>query len=213
MRRWLVLTFSLLLLAGCSSQDWTQQISYTGPVEIGIDRGQFLPGTDVMYLAKSEEGAQVSIGGQQASKRIGDSLDWKGDMRSGVAVDESLRVVLITEATLHTAGTVRIDVTSPTPQTEPADESAPVHFKVPVAYQVARGNAIPGTVITYLGKTDQGAHLGNVEGYAYRQVGDSIAWAGRLREGVWISLVLRTALVRDNNLDVVGTADVWIQPG
>ena len=134
-------------------------------------------------------------------------------MRSGVAVDESLRVAIVGEQTLHVAGTITIDIATPKPQTEPADESAPVHYKLPVAYNVVKGAAIPGTVITYLGKTDQGAQLGNVEGYAYRKEGDSIAWAGKLRDGVWVSLSLRTALVRDNALDVIGTADVWIVPG
>jgi hypothetical protein len=212
MRKWLVTSLVVLLLAACSSQDWTQRISYTGPVEMGVDQGQFLPGTNVEYIGKVQDGAQVSVGGAQALKRVGDSLDWKGDMRPGVTVDESLRVIWIAEGTLQTAGTVRIDVAAPQPQAEPANESAPVHFKLPVAYHVAVNAAIPGTVITYLGKTDQGAHLSNVEGYAYRQLGDSIDWAGKLREGAWISLALRTALISDGSLDVIGTADVWIVP-
>jgi hypothetical protein len=211
--KWLVMSSVVLLLAACTSQDWTQQLSYAGPAEIGIDRGQFLPGTDIQYVSKVNDGAQVLIGGQQALKRIGDSLDWKGDMHPGVTVEESLRVAWITEEALQAAGTVRIDIAAPSPQAEPVNESAPVHFKLPVAYHVAKDAAIPGTVITYLGKTDQGAQLGNLAGYAYRQVGDSIAWEGRLREGVWVNLVLRTALIADNYLETIGTADIWIVPG
>jgi hypothetical protein len=106
----------------------------------------------------------------------------------------------------------RIDITTPRPQAEAVNESAPVHFKLPVAYRVDKDTAIPGTVATYLGKTDQGARLGHIQGYEYRQVGDSIAWQGKLKEGVWVDLVLRTALITDNSLDLIGTADVWILP-
>jgi hypothetical protein len=219
MRKWLVLlslvgllALSVILLATCASGDWHTQLTYIGPVEVGIDQGQFLPGTNLQYIGRTEDGARVSIGGQQALKKIGDSLDWQGDMHSGVAVTESLRVALVTEETLHAAGTVRIDIASPNPQVEQANDSAPVHFKLPVAYRVAKDEAIPGTVVTYLGKTDQGARLGNVQGYEYRQVGDSITWEGKLRDGAWIELVVRTALISDNSLDVIGTVDVWIVP-
>jgi hypothetical protein len=220
MRTWRLLLFIVVLLAGgiallatCSSGDWHQQLSYTGPFQTGIDKGQFLAGTDIQYLAKVADGAQVSIGGQQATKKIGDSLNWQGDMRDGVAVDESLRVLLINEDALHAGGTVRVDITTPNPQPEAVNESAPVHFKLPVAYQVDRDTAIPGTVVTYLGKTDQGAQLGNVQGYQYRQVGDSITWQGKLRDGVWLDLNLRTVLILNDRLEVAGTADVWIVPG
>jgi hypothetical protein len=219
MRKWLVLLFLAVLLAGaapllatCTSGDWHQELSYAGPTEISIDKGQFLASTDIQYLAKAADGAQVSIGGQPALKKIGDSLDWKGTILAGVTVDESLRVVLISEETLHTAGTVRVDIATPSPQAEPVNESAPVHFKLPVAYRVDQDAAIPGTVITYLGKTDQGARLDNIQGYEYRQAGDSITWQGKLRDGVWLDLNLRTVLILDGSLDVAGTADVWLVP-
>jgi hypothetical protein len=220
MRKWLVLLLMGVLLAAtapllttCTSGDWHQKLSYAGPSEIGIDQGQFLAGTDIQYLAKTTDGAQVSIGGQPALKKIGDSLDWKGTMLPGVTVDESLRVVLINEEALRTAGTVQVDVDTPNPQAAPVNESAPVHFKLPVAYRVDQGEAIPGTVVTYLGKTEQGARLGNIQGYEYRQVGDSITWQGKLRDGVWLDLNLRTVLILDGSLDVAGTADVWLVPG
>jgi hypothetical protein len=212
MRRWLILGLVILLVAGCSSEDWKTRLPYAGPVEVSIGAGQFLPGTGVQYVARTEDGARMSIGGKQAIKKIGDSLDWKGDMRSGVNVDQTYRVVLITEGALHAAGTVRIIVSNATPEAEPVNESAPVHFTLPVGYHVGKGAEIPGTAITYLGRTGQGAQLGNVEGYEYREVGDSMQWQGKLREGVWIDLALRTVLFTDDNLDVVGTVDIWIVP-
>lgn len=211
MRKWLVLVLLLFLLVGCA-EGWGDRLPYAGPVEIGIEQGGFLPGTRIQYLYKTEKGARVAIDDQETTKKTGDSLDWRADMVPAVDVDQTLRVAIITEETLHTAGTVRIIVAGPNPQPGPPNTSAPVHFKLPVGYHVEKDKTIPGTTITYLGKTDQGAHLGNIEGYAYRKLGDSITWEGKLREGIWIALDLRTGLILDNQLDVVGTADLWITP-
>jgi hypothetical protein len=181
-------------------------------VEIGIPRGEALPGTDIQYLGKSDKGAQVSIGGQHALKKAGDSLNWKGTLVDGVAADLNLRVVLITEDKLHVAGTAEIIITDPSPQPGPPNELAPIHYKLPVAHRVKKGTAIPGTAFIYAGKTDRGALLGNIEGYPYREVGDSIVWQAQLRDGVWLELNLRTALFTDRTLNVAGTADLWIAP-
>jgi len=212
MSRKLIFPLMLLLLTACTTEEWANRLPYAGPVEISVRKGEFLPGTDIQYLSKTKDGAQVLIGEKKALKKIGDSLDWKGDMLKGVNVDQTLRVALVTEEALHTAGTVRVIVSNPVPQAEPLDTSAPVHFKLPVGYHIEKEQVIPGTAIGYLGKTDDGAHLANVEGYCYRQAGDSIVWEGKLRDGVWIELNLRAMLITDNVLDVVGTADLWVAP-
>jgi hypothetical protein len=211
MQRVLVLGLFVLLLTGCSGP-WTNRLPYAGPVEVGIPQGNYLPGTGIQYLGKTEKGAQVSIGGKQATKKIGDSLDWKDDMVPGVSVDQTLRVAAITEETLQTVGTVRVIVSQPRIQPEPPNADAPVHFKLPVGYHIEVNETIPGTTISYLGKTEEGAQLGNIEGYAYRKLGDSIIWETRLRPGIWLELNLRTVLITDTLLDVVGTADLWITP-
>ena len=218
MGRWLVLAALaltlLVLLATCmpGSNGQDETLTYSSPVEIGIAQGEFLPGTDIQYTGKSDKGAHVSIGGQQALKKAGDSLNWQGDLVEGVAADLKLRVVFITEDKLHVAGTAEITIANPTPQSAPANELAPIHYKLPVAHRVKKGAAIPGTVFIYAGKTEQGAHLANMEGYPYREVGDSIVWNAQLRDGVWVELNLRTAVITDNTLGVAGTADLWISP-
>mgnify|MGYP001136444779 CR=1 FL=1 len=78
--------------------------------------------------------------------------------------------------------------------------------------RVDRGQPIPGTPITYVGQTEDGAELGNVEGYPYRKLGDSIQWEGKLRDGIWLQLNARTAFVTEERLDIIGTADLWIRP-
>jgi hypothetical protein len=212
MRKWLVLGLVLLFLAACEGNEWFYRLPYAGPVEKEIAKGEALPGAPIRYLGKTDDGARVSIDDKQATKKIGDSLDWRQDVLPGVDVDQTYRVALITEDTLHVAGTARIIVRDPRPQAEPANTEAPMHFKLPVGYHVDVGTIIPGTVITYVGKTDQGAELGNIEGYEFRKVGDSIVWEGKLREGFWVGLDLRTVLITDSTLDVVGTADLWIVP-
>jgi len=214
MRRWLVVIVSLILLSlsACSAGDWANRLPYAGPVETSIGLGDWLPGSEIQYLGVAEDGARVSIGGKQATKKIGDSLDWREDVVRGVNVDQTYRVLLITPEELHLAGTVRVITSNAAPEPDSPNTDAPMHFKLPVGYHVDKGTAIPGTVITYQGKTDQGARLGNIEGYEYRKVGDSIVWEGRLRPGLWIELDLRTALITDDTLDVVGTADLWIEP-
>ena len=216
--KWLLLALLagtlLALLATCMPGKGAQDaaLAYSGPVEIGINQGEYLPGTDIQYLGKIEEGAQLSIGGQQALKKAGDSLNWKGDLIDGVAADLSLRVVLITEDEIHVAGSAEVAIADPAPQPALPNELAPVHYKLPVAHRVKKGAAIPGTVFIYAGRTEQGAHLANIEGYPYREVGDSIVWKAKLQEGVWLELLLRTVLITDTTLNVAGTADLWIEP-
>ena len=208
----LLLLVIALTTAACGTQNWQESLDYTGPIEIGIEQGTFLEGTDIQYLGETEEGAQVLIDGQQTTRKIGDSLNWEGEMVPGVTVDLSLRIVFATQDTLQTAGTVRVTVEETQPVTEAADTSAPVHYVLPVVYRVEQGAAIPGTTITYVGEEAEGARLGNVEGYPYRRVGDSILWEGRQRPGIWLDLTARTALITESTLDVVGTADLWIRP-
>jgi hypothetical protein len=207
----ILLLLATLTLTGCA-EELSNRLPYAGPVEKSMEAGQYLPGTGIQYLAKTEDGALVSIGGQQATKKLGDSLEWKTDMVAGVSVDQTLRIVLITEDTLRAAGTARVIVANPEPSPEPANSAAPVHFKLPVGYHVEKGSVIPGSTITYLGETPDGAELGGIGGYAFRRVGDSITWEGKLRAGVWVKLNLRAMVIRDEQLDVLGTADLWITP-
>jgi hypothetical protein len=208
----LLLLALILVVTACSAQNWQERMAYSGPVEIGIEQGSFLPGTDIQYLGETSNGAQVLIGSQRATKRIGDSIRWEGEMVPGVTVDLSLRIVFATQDKLQTAGTVRVTVTGAQPVVQTADTSAPVHYVLPVVYRVDRGAAIPGTTITYEGQEPEGARLGNIDGYPYRRIGDSILWEGRLLPGVWLDLVARAALIGEDQLDVVGTADLWIRP-
>jgi hypothetical protein len=204
----------LVLLVTCMPDRGGQrgELHYRGPTELSIARGEFLAGTPLQYLGKTEDGTLVSIEGQQALKKTGDSLNWVHNPVDGVAVDLNLRVALITEEKLHVLGTVKASVLDPVPHPAEIEASAPIRYKLPVNYRIKKGQTIPGTDILYLGETEKGAHLANVEGYPYRELGDSIVWRGQLRDRLWLELNLRTAFISKNSLNVAGIAELSITP-
>jgi len=189
------------------------ELTYTAPVEIGVKAGEDLPGTSIRYVGKSEKGAEVLIAGQHAFKQKGDSLDWKGDPVEGASVDLSLRILWFTEDTLHLVGTGKVVVRQPNPQPAFIQTDWPLKFtNAPVVYGVARNEYIPGTTVEYLGKEEEGAHLGGIDGYPYRKGADSILWDGKLREKVYLRLNVRVLYIGENSLRVGGTASIWIVP-
>lgn len=218
MAKWRIYSLAILILlllaasCGPGKREETHELRYAGPIEFGIGQGEFLPGTGIQYLGKTEEGALVSIGGQTALKKIGDSLNWVFNPVDGVAIDLGSRIVLITGEKLHILGTAKIIVQEPAPRSGAIDSTAPIRYKIPVDYHIKKGATIPGTGVTYLGQTEQGAHLGNIEGYGYREIGDSIVWKGQLRDRIWLELGLRTVFIGQETLNVAGTAELLIAP-
>jgi hypothetical protein len=155
----------------------------------------------------------VLIAGQHAFKQKGDSLDWKGDPVEGASVELSLRVLWFTEETLHLVGTGKVVVRQPDPQPALVQTDGPLEFSnAPVTYGVARNEYIPGTTIEYLGKEEEGAYLGGIDGYPYRKGADSILWDGKLREKIYLRLNVRALYIGENSLRVGGTASIWIVP-
>ena len=212
MRRGVVLLLIVGLLAACGPGDWINRLPYAGPVERTLDRGAFLPGTPIQYLGQSDEGARLSIEGREKVKEIGDRVDWKEDVTAGVNLDQTYRVAQIGAESLHLAGTVRVIVQNAVPRPGAANREAPIHFQFPVGYHVKVGQVIPGTTLTFLGVGEGGAELGNLAGDPYRRLDDPILWEGALGSNIWLALAVRPTLISDEQLDVVGTADLWIQP-
>jgi len=208
---WLLLVG--VVSCGTGSGKGPVELTYIAPVEISVKTGENLPGTSIRYVGKSEKGAEVLIAGQHAFKQKGDSLDWKGDPVEGASVDLSLRILWFTEQTLHLAGTGKVVVQQPNPQPAFIQTDWPLKFtSAPVTYGVARNEYIPGTTVEYLGKEEEGAHLGGIDGYPYRKGADSILWEGKLRDKVYLRLNVRVLYIGENSLRVGGTADIWIVP-
>jgi hypothetical protein len=194
-------------------------LTYTGPMEKSVPAGSFLPRTNIKYVGVTpDKTAEVNISGQRAFKRIGDSLEWKGSFLNGVEVQLRDRILWYSDQRLQLVGTIglTIDNVSPKPSPIPqiSDKSTPnlIVHKVPVIYQVKRGEAIPGTNLIYQGKTEKGVQLAGLpnDEYPYRLVGDTISWQGQIRPQVYLDLLLRTVAYNDNNLDLTGWATVII---
>ena len=206
-----VLLAVILAVGGCLPGPSSGPIlEYSGPAEQSIAMGEAMPGTDIRYVAYSDRGAEVTIGGQQALKKAGDSLDWKGTPITGVDVALTQRVLLINQQRLQTVGTVKITVHNIEPASAQFPDKPLYSYKVAVTYTVKRGATIPGTLVTYQGKTENGAQLGGVSGYPYRKIGDSIAWTGRLRGNTYLDMTARVIAYADDFMQVAGLATIGL---
>lgn len=213
--KWLIVTLMLVALAtgACQGASSPTELTYQAPFETRITAGNFLPGSELQYSGMTDGMAEVYVKGQRALKQKADSLSWQGEVREGVLVDLDLRVLWFDEATLHAGGKAKVTVTDTNAQAAEVPEEATLMFNnAPVAYTVKRGETIPGTRLTYEGKTDEGAELGGTSDYPYRKIGDSIAWAGTIRDNVWLQLDVRASVYTDQSLTVAGLASVWIEP-
>ncbi len=214
-RLWSVLSaLGLLLLSSlaCRPKEAVLELVYLAPYKVGIEAGSELPGAPIRYVGPSSKGAEVIIAGQRAFKQKGDSLDWHGTPIEGVRLDLALRILWFDEEALHVIGKARVAVRGPEPEAALIRTDSPMKYDAPVFYTVPRGDCIPGTQIEYLGKTEEGAKLGGVEGYPYRKLADSILWEGRLREGVFLRLNVRVLFITEDSLRVGGVATIWIAP-
>lgn len=209
MRRRIFLVVSLLVLAGCSGLGGGG-LTYNGPTEQTIAMNESIPGADIRYIGYSEDGAVVVIDDQQAVKKVGDSLDWKGTPVSGVNVTMGQRIVAANADRLQTLGTVRVEIAAAQPELAPYPDSPAYEYKAAITYTVRRGDRIPGTLITYKGKTDNGAEFEGVSGYPYRKLGDSVTWSGRLRSNAYVDMTLRVTVYTDDFVTLVGLADIGL---
>lgn len=213
-RRLLLFAILASFLAACARELPAGTMEYSTAFERGIPVGQALPGTDIKYIGKTEQGAQMTIGGQPALKRTLDSLTWRGQVAPGVSIDYNLRVITFDSQSLQAGGTAKVVVSDVKPQAVPAaalPQDVPT-FKGVVTYKVSKGKAIPGTTITYDEKTPDGARLGGLDGYPLRKTADSIAWTGQLADKVYLQLDLRLVASSQDAMQVTGTATLYLKP-
>jgi len=185
-------------------------LKYKGATEETVAIGETLPGSNIRYVGFSEDGAELLIDDQRAVKKVGDSLDWQGKPAPGVEVAVTQRILLANETRLQTVGAIKLTVQDPFPAVAQFPDKPASSYKVAVTYTVKRGATIPGTLITYTGKTDSGAELKGVSGYPYRKIGDSIGWTGRLRANVYLDMTARVIAYTDDFIQVAGLATVGV---
>jgi hypothetical protein len=209
------LLFALLIaigLSGCLIQPGKDptSIHYSLATTVSIPASQSLPGTGIRYIAMNDEGAQLTIDGESITKRKGDSVFWNGTMASGVAVDEQLRVIWFTSDNLTLAGTIKLQIDDIAPSALKSIPTSTITYSGPEVYSLAKGAKVPGTSLVYEGSTDKGAQFSGIEGYAYRQAGDSIVWEGKLRDGVYIRFEGRVILFNPKTVRIAGIVTLWI---
>lgn len=204
------------MLAGCSfipglGSGSGGALTYDGATQHGVGPGEVIPGTDIQFIQKTDQGAEVLIGGQRAIKKIGDSLDWKGTVSGGVQVSMPQRIALITDGRLQTVGTVRVTIPGANPAPGAAPGSGRYVYEVASGYTVRKGQTVPGTTLVYQGKTDEGAQFSGTNDYPYRRVGDSIHWQGQLAPGVYLDTTLRIGAYTDDFVTLAGLAKIIVQ--
>ncbi len=208
-----VLYAAAALFVGCLRRPHLApgSLLYKGPTELSVKPGQSFPGTGLQYVGVTDKMAEVRIDGQRALKKTGDSLDWSGSPSAGVQLDLAMRVLLISEQSLHAGGTVSLEIADVNPQAAAVGSTSETKFTVPVTYAVDKGETIAGTLITYEGRDEErGAKLGGIPDYPYRKTGDSIVWEGKLRDNVSLRLDVRVLLFSESTLRVGGTATIWV---
>ncbi len=198
-------------LGGCLRESPKQPnpLVYNLPTTLTIAAGEKLPGTDIVYDYKDEDGAHLIIEGQRALKRKGDSLAASLHPHPGASVDLELRIGWFTDEELHLVGTAKSTIQDVNPVPGTISTSAPLQYSGPVAYGIAKGGVIPGSTIVFEEKTDEGVKLGGIEGHPYRKVGDSIFWEGTLRDDIYARLNLRVVQASDSGIRVGGMVTLW----
>lgn len=217
--RLLLLMIALSFMAACSlggAKADEGHLLYNAPTQKTVPVGEFLPGTGVQYVRSTEEkGAELLIDGERAYKKVADSVDWGGSPVDGVNMDLSLRILHYNEEELMLGGTVKIDIADVNPQPLGSLPDTPVHYAIPVTYEVKVGDTIPGTQL-HIASIDEekGVELsGFAESqYRFRKVADSIQWQGSLRPAVALKLDVRVVWIRNNKVQLAGIADVLMMP-
>ena len=205
---WLAIS---LPLAGCVQRSSnTDTLTYRLPTAFTVSMGDTLPGTNIQYVSEDDTGVHFSIGGQDALKRKGDSLDWEGEPVAGVDAELSLRIIWYTAEEVYVAGTGKLVVADVAPATADVAEDAEIKYSGPMTYSVRKGDQIPGSLVTYEGQSDEGAQFSGAGDYPYRKAGDSVFWEGQLRNGVSIRLDLRVVQYSENRATLAGLVTLWV---
>ena len=188
---------------------------------VNLTPGEKIPGTQIEYVGRTADGGyEVIINGSHSIKRDGDSLNWSGIIAPGTHGQFNLRIGTDLLGNLPIGGSAVITILNPEPfplAAIPNDSNGLSFTNILINYTVPTGNTIPGTTLTYTGVTQQGGvdvaqFTGADLQASYHAQGDSVIWAGKLRENVFVRYNLRTITYDANNILLGGTAELFIRP-
>ena len=179
-----------------------------------LSEGEFIPGTRMRYIGANGNSYIVEIDGLNATKRAADSFAWKGLIAPAVVARYNLRLTSsLLNSDLAAVGPVEIMILSPNPTQLPNSEplAADIEFEeLLINYNVPVGFTVPGTTLSYVGLTEQGAELAGTDGYPYFQQGDSLVWVGQLRDNVILRYDLRIISTGTDAMRLTGVAKLWV---
>jgi hypothetical protein len=182
-----------------------------------LSPGETIQATQMSYLGREGPAYKVTIDGQEALKRVGDSFQWRGVIAPGVASRYNLRISpTFSSSDMLAIGSVELNIFNPVPvqlENPGADSTAELHFSnVKIDHKVISGGQVPGTPFVFEEMTVDGAKFSGVEGFPYRAIGDSLFWSGRLRGNVAASYEMRVASLNEERVRLIGIAELWITP-
>ena len=188
-----------------------------------LSPGEAIPGTGLQFKDGQGDAYEVSIDGQTTLKRSGDSFYWSGVLAPGVFANYNLRLTTSVFGSMPVAGPVEIIVLNPVPvevTSVPINENTMAFSNIVADYTVPVGYTVPGTSLVYEGIEERGqggqltdfARLSGTAGYPYLAFGDSLVWTGKLHDNIYIRYNLRVTSIKEDNLRLSGTAELWVLP-
>lgn len=219
-RTMLILVLTMTLMTACdllpsggnAATPAPNTLTYEAPVTLTVKKDSSLTGTAIGYQGKSDTGAaRVTIAGQIAPKQIGDSVDWQGVPAPNVDLKLAMRVVTFDEQSITFAGTAQIEIKNVAVQPGGTAGKAMLEFNAPVTFNLSKNEIVPGSNLTYIGSTPNGAQFAGVEGFPYRKTLDSIQYNGRITSKVYLRHDLRLIRFTDTDAVVGGTTKIIIE--
>jgi len=214
-----VMFFTIVLGAGCSANPFSSRsvvppstLVYDAPVSLTIKSGTLLPGTSIAYGGKTDTGAgKILIAGLVAPKQTGDTVDWQGSPSPDVSVKLGTRVATFDDQSITLVGTAHIEIQNVAIKPGGSPGTAQMEFSAPVSVSLNKNESIPGSNVTYVGSTSDGAQFLGIEGYPYRKSLDSLQYAGRVGPKAFLRLDLRVTTFSESSVLLVGTANIRIE--
>ena len=181
-----------------------------------LEPGSTVPGSQLTFVGKSGDLYEVTINGELAQKRDGDSFIWDGIVAPGVHANYNLRLLEVF-GTLRAGGRVDVTVLNPvsTALNDMPDWPNAIRYNnILLTHSVPVGEIIPGTTLAYDGVTTQGsvssARLTGLTRHPLFATGDSITWVGSLRENVAIRYTFRVVTFSESSLQLAATAELLV---
>lgn len=186
---------------------------YQGPTARTIQAGERVAGTDTELVRAGDKSAEFRIGNLSGQKALGDSVDYDGAWPglSGVDYHSRLRIYHIGEGNVGAAGVHRLLIDAVDPRMGP-ETATGVPMKFPFLASVGTGEVVRGMTYRYVGSEERGAQFeGLADGeYPYRKLGDSLHWAGTLRNDIGVEYDVRVLYYDAGSVRLGGVATIYL---